>query len=59
MPRVFINGKFVGGGEDVEKLMSSGKLIKLIKECAPGLLKSTCTAPEGRDALRNIYFLKK
>ncbi|XP_050526785.1 glutaredoxin-2, mitochondrial-like [Daktulosphaira vitifoliae] len=30
VPRVFINGKFIGGGSDVKKLNSNGELAKLI-----------------------------
>ena len=31
VPRVFINGKFVGGGEDTVRMHKSGKLAKLLK----------------------------
>lgn len=30
VPRVFINGKFVGGGEDIERLHRSGELANLL-----------------------------
>ena len=28
VPRVFLDGKFIGGGDDVEKLFKSGELAK-------------------------------
>ncbi|OQV23795.1 putative Uncharacterized monothiol glutaredoxin F10D7.3 [Hypsibius exemplaris] len=30
VPRVFVNGKFIGGGDDTEKLDKSGELKKLL-----------------------------
>lgn len=30
VPRVFINGKFVGGGTDVKKLYQTGELAQLL-----------------------------
>jgi glutaredoxin 3 len=30
VPRVFIDGKFIGGGDDVVKLMKSGELAKMV-----------------------------
>nr|ABV24975.1 glutaredoxin [Montipora capitata] len=32
VPRVFIGGKFVGGGDDVKKLQDTGKLKPMLKE---------------------------
>mmetsp|Transcript_23396 Transcript_23396/g.59159 ORF Transcript_23396/g.59159 Transcript_23396/m.59159 type:complete len:154 (-) Transcript_23396:233-694(-) len=31
VPRVFIDGKFVGGGDDIVRLMNSGELEKMVK----------------------------
>ena len=33
VPRVFIGGKFVGGGDDVKALHSRGELKKMLAEC--------------------------
>jgi len=33
VPRVFIGGKFVGGGDDVKSLHSRGELKKMLVEC--------------------------
>ncbi|XP_015761622.1 PREDICTED: glutaredoxin-like [Acropora digitifera] len=33
VPRVFIGGKFVGGGDDVKALHSRGELKKMLVEC--------------------------
>jgi len=32
VPRVFIGGKFVGGGDDVKKLADTGKLKPMLQE---------------------------
>lgn len=32
VPRVFINGKFIGGGDDTAHLQSTGQLRKLLQE---------------------------
>ncbi|KAK9842649.1 hypothetical protein WJX74_000114 [Apatococcus lobatus] len=32
VPQVFINGKFIGGGDDTARLAASGELQKLLKE---------------------------
>ena len=32
VPRVFINGKFIGGGDDTARLAASGQLAKLLAE---------------------------
>lgn len=32
VPRVFLNGNFIGGGTDVKSLYESGKLQKMIDE---------------------------
>lgn len=34
VPRVFVNGKFIGGGTDVKKLYESGELNKLVAVAA-------------------------
>ncbi|XP_056270880.1 glutaredoxin 2 isoform X1 [Pseudoliparis swirei] len=36
VPRVFINGKCIGGGSDTKQLYQQGKLLPLIEQCAPG-----------------------
>nr|XP_057929312.1 glutaredoxin 2 isoform X2 [Doryrhamphus excisus] len=35
VPRVFINGSCIGGGSDTKQLHQQGKLVPLIKQCAP------------------------
>ena len=30
VPRIFIDGKFIGGGSDVEKMYNSGELLKML-----------------------------
>lgn len=32
VPRVFIGGKFIGGGSEVKDLQSAGKLTKMLQE---------------------------
>lgn len=32
VPRVFIDGEFIGGGDDVERLANNGKLEVMLKE---------------------------
>ena len=32
VPRVFIGGKFVGGGDDVKKLQDTGKLKPMLQD---------------------------
>lgn len=32
VPRVFIDGKFIGGGDDTVKLDKNGELVRLLKE---------------------------
>lgn len=32
VPRVFVDGTFIGGGTDVRKLFQSGKLLELIQK---------------------------
>ncbi len=32
VPRVFIGGKFVGGGTEVQEMQRNGRLAKLLKE---------------------------
>jgi len=34
VPRVFVNGKCVGGNSETQMLNKSGKLQNLIQECA-------------------------
>ncbi|XP_068599881.1 glutaredoxin 2 [Brachionichthys hirsutus] len=36
VPRVFINGKCIGGGSDTKALHQQGKLLPLIEKCAAG-----------------------
>lgn len=31
VPRVFVNGNFIGGGSDVKKLNEEGKLAEMLK----------------------------
>ncbi|PSC75401.1 CPYC type [Micractinium conductrix] len=33
VPRVFVNGKFIGGGDDTEALARNGKLEVMLKDC--------------------------
>jgi len=33
VPRVFINGQFIGGGDDTVRLDASGQLAKKLEEC--------------------------
>ncbi|GCB61625.1 uncharacterized protein [Scyliorhinus torazame] len=35
VPRVFVNGKCIGGASDTHKLHSSGKLLPLVLRCSP------------------------
>ncbi|KAL1022631.1 hypothetical protein UPYG_G00030240 [Umbra pygmaea] len=42
VPRVFINGKCIGGGSDTKELHQQGKLLPLIEQCA-----SCCTEGSG------------
>lgn len=35
VPRVFINGKCIGGGFDTQQLHRQGKLLPLIQKCNP------------------------
>ncbi|XP_029356330.1 glutaredoxin 2 isoform X1 [Echeneis naucrates] len=35
VPRVFVNGKCIGGGSDTKQLHQQGKLVPLIEQCAP------------------------
>uniref|UniRef100_A0A8B9KXG5 Glutaredoxin-2, mitochondrial n=1 Tax=Astyanax mexicanus TaxID=7994 RepID=A0A8B9KXG5_ASTMX len=35
VPRVFINGKCIGGGSDTRQLHQQGKLLPLIEKCSP------------------------
>ncbi|XP_041063614.1 glutaredoxin 2 isoform X1 [Carcharodon carcharias] len=35
VPRVFVNGKCIGGAMDTHKLHSSGKLLPLVLRCSP------------------------
>ncbi|KAG1928360.1 glutaredoxin 2 isoform X3 [Pimephales promelas] len=44
VPRVFINGKCIGGGSDTKQLHQQGKLLPLIEQCHPCCLS---TSPEG------------
>nr|QKY15029.1 glutaredoxin, CPYc type (GRX) [Polytomella parva] len=31
VPRVFVNGKFIGGGDDTARLAADGSLVKMLK----------------------------
>ncbi|XP_034438946.1 glutaredoxin 2 isoform X1 [Hippoglossus hippoglossus] len=42
VPRVFINGNCIGGGSDTKQLHQQGRLVPLIKQCAP-----CCSSAEG------------
>ena len=33
VPRVFINGKSIGGNSDVKKLYDNGQLEQMVKDC--------------------------
>ncbi|NXO00743.1 GLRX2 protein, partial [Rhinopomastus cyanomelas] len=33
VPRVFVNGSFVGGATDIQKLHEEGKLLPLVHQC--------------------------
>ncbi|XP_059503770.1 glutaredoxin 2 isoform X1 [Stegostoma tigrinum] len=35
VPRVFVNGKCIGGATDTHKLHSNGKLLPLVLRCSP------------------------
>ncbi|XP_053720229.1 glutaredoxin 2 isoform X2 [Synchiropus splendidus] len=35
VPRVFVNGKCIGGGTDTRQLHQQGRLLPLIQQCAP------------------------
>ncbi|XP_068581201.1 glutaredoxin 2 isoform X2 [Cebidichthys violaceus] len=35
VPRVFINGRCIGGGSDTKQLHQQGRLLPLIQQCAP------------------------
>ncbi|KAG7270155.1 hypothetical protein CRUP_007679 [Coryphaenoides rupestris] len=41
VPRVFINGKCIGGGSDTQQLHRQGKLQPLIQQCAPCCTSAT------------------
>lgn len=32
VPRVFVGGKFIGGGSEVKELQGNGKLVPLLKD---------------------------
>jgi len=34
VPRVFVNGKCIGGGTETQKLHKDGKLVELLAECS-------------------------
>ncbi|KAJ8277941.1 hypothetical protein GJAV_G00081930 [Gymnothorax javanicus] len=40
VPRVFVNGKCIGGGSDTKELHQQGKLVPLIEQCSPCCLHS-------------------
>lgn len=44
VPRVFVNGEFVGGGSETETLYENGELIKLVNKCR----RIVCSSGEER-----------
>ncbi|XP_076880703.1 glutaredoxin 2 [Brachyhypopomus gauderio] len=44
VPRVFVNGRCIGGGSDARQLHQQGKLLPLIEKCNPCCLSRT---PDG------------
>ncbi|XP_066504247.1 glutaredoxin 2 isoform X2 [Hoplias malabaricus] len=40
VPRVFVNGKCIGGGSDTQQLHRQGKLLPLIENCKPCCVNS-------------------
>lgn len=42
VPRVFVNGRCIGGGSDTRQLHQQGRLLPLIQQCAP-----CCSGGEG------------
>lgn len=48
VPRVFINGAFVGGATDTQRLHQQGKLLPLVHQCKlqrPGNSEHPCSIP--------------
>ncbi|XP_054835527.1 glutaredoxin 2 isoform X1 [Eublepharis macularius] len=48
VPRIFINGNFVGGATDTQRLHREGKLLPLVHQCQmrrSGNLDQPCTFP--------------
>jgi len=35
VPRVFINGRCIGGGTETQRLLETGELINLVRKCMP------------------------
>ena len=35
VPRVFVNGKCIGGGSETQRLLETGELINLVRHCMP------------------------
>ncbi|XP_048833356.1 glutaredoxin 2 isoform X2 [Brienomyrus brachyistius] len=40
VPRVFVNGRCIGGGSDTKTLHEQGKLASLVEQCAPCCVNS-------------------
>ncbi|XP_067323703.1 glutaredoxin 2 [Anolis sagrei] len=48
VPRIFINGTFVGGATDTQRLHQEGRLLPLVSQCQiqrDGRLRQTCSLP--------------
>jgi len=43
VPRVFVNGECIGGGDDTVKLARTGQLIKLVSSCESLTCKGAIT----------------
>ncbi|XP_030640300.1 glutaredoxin 2 isoform X2 [Chanos chanos] len=50
VPRVFINGRCIGGGSDTKQLHQQGKLLPLINQCSPCGQSSASDGTEQRQA---------
>jgi len=48
VPNVLINGKSIGGGDDVEKLHLEGKLIETVKSMGGKRVEATAIESEGK-----------
>ncbi|GAA6081818.1 glutaredoxin 2 isoform X1, partial [Tachysurus ichikawai] len=51
VPRVFVNGRCIGGGSDTQQLHEQGKLVPLIRMCNPCCLNNAAEGSgSGHDA---------